>query len=170
MFVTVGYEKFPFDRLVRIIDKAVGENIIPDEAFIQTGHSHYLPRFCKWKSFLKFDEMVNFMEKSEIIVTHAGVGSTFLCLDLGKFPLLFPRKSRFGEHIDNHQVDFAKKMEGQARVLVAYDESELVYKICHYKLLIRSLSMPSVSSGKTCLLTHLKKILDSNQKARRFRE
>ena len=52
VFVTVGSEKFPFDRFLRIIDQGVKEHIIPGQTFIQTGHSHYLPRFCEWKSFL----------------------------------------------------------------------------------------------------------------------
>ena len=159
VFVTVGSEKFPFDRLLRVIDQSVREHIIPDETFIQMGHSHYLPRFCEWKSFLGFNEMINLVKKSEIVVAHAGVGSTLLCLSLGKIPLLFPRQSRFGEQIDNHQLDFARKMEEQAKVLAAYDKRELIYKVCNYESLISSLPKYPAFSGKTNLLMHLKKIL-----------
>ena len=159
VFVTVGSEKFPFDRLIRTIDKAVGKHTIPADTFIQTGHSHYLPKFCQWKSFLEFDKMVNFLQESEIIVSHAGVGSALLCLSLERIPLLFPRQSRFGEHIDDHQLDFARRMESQGKVLAAYKEEELIYGICHYQLLIHSLSMRPTPTDRAGLVTHLKKIL-----------
>ncbi|MFQ6082956.1 MAG: glycosyltransferase [Candidatus Aminicenantia bacterium] len=159
IFVTVGFDRHPIDRLVRAIDKGVEDHTIPGETFIQTGYSQYFPRFCESRNFLEFDEIIKFVERSEIIVSHAGVGTTLLCLSLGKIPILFPRQSKFAEHVDNHQVDFAKKMEEQGKALVAYDEKDLIFKISHYKSLVCSLSIGPVYNEDNRLRMHLKRLL-----------
>lgn len=159
IFVTVGLGNYLFDRLLRVIDTGIKEHIIPHEAFIQTGHSHYLPKFCESKRLLEFDEIIKYMEKSDIVVSHAGVGTTLLCLSLGKTPVLFPRQSKFGEQVDNHQMDFAKRMEEKGKILVAYDGEDLFYKINNYQSLLCSLSVSPFPPGEESLRRHLKRIL-----------
>lgn len=47
------------------------------------------------------------LQNYDLTISHAGVGIFFDFLDSKKVPILFPRDSKFGEHVDNHQVDFA---------------------------------------------------------------
>ena len=44
IFVTVGSQKFPFDRLVQRVDELAGEGIIREEVIIQTGACRYRPQ------------------------------------------------------------------------------------------------------------------------------
>ena len=44
IFVTLGSQKFQFNRLLRKIDDLVEEGVITEEVFAQTGASDYLPR------------------------------------------------------------------------------------------------------------------------------
>ena len=41
IFVAVGTQKFPFDRLLKKIDKLIMANIIKEEVYAQIGHSMY---------------------------------------------------------------------------------------------------------------------------------
>jgi UDP-N-acetylglucosamine transferase subunit ALG13 len=44
---------------------------------------------------------------ADVVVSHAGVGSTIEALDSGHFPIVVPRRAAFGEHVDDHQVPLA---------------------------------------------------------------
>lgn len=140
IFVMVGTERFPFDRLLRAIDLGFETGKIHEEIFAQIGSSVYIPRLFKSCKFLPFNEIVKLIKESDIVVTHAGVGSVLLCLSLNKIPIAFPRFMKYGEHLDDHQLEFATQMETQQKLLVAYDEQNLLDKITNYKSLIESLN------------------------------
>lgn len=43
VFVTVGSQKFPFDRLIKKVDQMIREGVVQEEVFMQTGTSGYPP-------------------------------------------------------------------------------------------------------------------------------
>ena len=44
IFVTLGSQKFQFDRLLRKIDELIDIGVITDEVFAQIGASTYIPQ------------------------------------------------------------------------------------------------------------------------------
>lgn len=158
IFVTVGTEKFPFDRLLTAIEEYVDKEKIKEEVFAQTGNSNYKPKSYNYKEFIGFNEVVNYIKRADIIISHAGIGSTLLCLNLGKVPIIFPRKFIFKEHLDNHQIEFAKKMESIGRVIVAYDPENLIGKINNYYEIVKNLESILSQDNKEKLIKYLKKI------------
>jgi UDP-N-acetylglucosamine transferase subunit ALG13 len=159
ILVTLGFESFSFDRLVRVIDNGMRDHLIAGEILIQTGHSVYPVRFCESKRFLRFEEIMSCFKKAEIIVGHAGVGTALLCLSLGKIPILFPRRAKYREHVDDHQIRFAQKMEKLGAALVAHDENDLLFKIKQYRPLVASLRADKAAANCPSLREHLGKIL-----------
>lgn len=139
IFVTVGTESFQFDRLIRAIDQAIINKEIEDDVFAQIGSSQYKPKSFSYQKIISFDEMVKAIKKADIIVSHAGIGTTLLCISLGKIPILFPRKHSLKEHLDDHQLEFAKKMEKSNKVLIACDDQQLIYQIKNYKEIINQI-------------------------------
>ena len=160
IFVTVGTGRFPFDRLLKVIDGGLKTGLINEEVFAQTGSSQYIPKFFKYRDFLAFNEMIEFIQKANITVAHAGVGSTLLCLNSYKIPIAFPRLMKLGELVDDHQLEFAKRMEVQKKILAAYDEQDLLDKIKNYNRLINALPNRNLSSNKSNLVHFLKSIID----------
>ncbi len=158
IFVTVGTEKFPFDRLVRCVDLAVGEGKIMEEVFIQKGHSSYVPQYAKYTEFLGFPRMMDMLQRSRVVVSHAGVGSFLLCIQLGKVPILVPRRATLGEHLDDHQLEFAKVIELLNKAIVTYDEKQVLEKLHWYPKLAAKVAL-SLSPGRKRLLSHLEAIL-----------
>ena len=120
-FVTVGVERMPFNRLVRAVDEAVKLGVLSPESLMQTGHTPAKPEYCQWTAFLTFDEMVRHIEETDVVICHAGVGSVLLCHELGRVPLIMPRNGNLGEHVDNHQQEFARVMESEGVASVAHD-------------------------------------------------
>jgi UDP-N-acetylglucosamine transferase subunit ALG13 len=141
IFVTVGTEKFPFERLVKTIDEAKQRGIIQEDVFMQIGNSGYQPVACQFEKFLPFYKMINFIQSADIVVSHAGIGSTLLCLHSGKTPIIFPRNVEYKEHLDNHQLDFAVHIQKLSVALVCFECDDLIKKLSHYKEYVETLSL-----------------------------
>ncbi|MBN2180467.1 MAG: hypothetical protein JW715_01035 [Sedimentisphaerales bacterium] len=129
IFLTVGTQ-FPFDRLVKAVDEAIGQKLIEEEIWAQTGQSSYRPQnFEKYTDFLEKKEFDQWMKKASKVISHAGIGSITMALDEAKPLLVMPRLRKYGEVVNDHQVDIVNKFELSGYLLAAYDVSELVEKI-----------------------------------------
>ncbi len=159
IFITVGTEKFPFDRLLRAVDSALLKGKISHTVFCQRGTSRYMPERYPSVPFLPFNDMTLQISQADIVISHAGIGSTLLCTRLGRIPILFPRDPARGEHLDGHQLEFARRIEQESRVLTAYDEQELIEKICHYDELVGRMEL-SGSSRRPELVEFLDGLLE----------
>ena len=104
IFVTLGSQKFQFNRLLKAIDELIAEGKITDEVFAQTGYSDYVPQHYRYKPFLDREEFAECEGKADIIVTHGGTGAIIGAIKKGKKVIAVPRKAMYGEHVDDHQM------------------------------------------------------------------
>lgn len=98
--VTLGTEAFGFRRAVdRLLE------VIPAEAEVmwQTGHTNVDGLGIDGRGRVPADELRAAIAEADVVVCHAGTGSALAAFDLGKAPLLLPRSSSHGEHVDDHQ-------------------------------------------------------------------
>ncbi|WNV76004.1 glycosyltransferase [Geodermatophilus sp. DSM 44513] len=51
--------------------------------------------------------------ESDAIIAHAGIGSALAALNAGHRPVLVPRRSHRGEHVDDHQLQIARELDGR---------------------------------------------------------
>ena len=100
IFITLGSQKFQFNRLL----KAVDEIDVDDDVFAQIGYSDYKPQHYKYKQFLDRDEFENMMSKADIVITHGGTGAIIEAVKKGKKVIAVPRLKKYGEHVDDHQI------------------------------------------------------------------
>lgn len=129
IFVTVGTQ-FPFDRLVKAIDEAIDQGLIEEEVWAQIGQSSYQPRnFKKTVDFLEKNVFDQWMLNASKVISHAGIGSITPALDEAKPLLVMPRLRKYGEVVNNHQVEIISKFEKCGYLLAAYDVKELPEKI-----------------------------------------
>jgi UDP-N-acetylglucosamine transferase subunit ALG13 len=164
IFVTVGTEKFPFDRLLRILDQDVGRAEIGSDVFAQIGTSRYEPAHFPWSRFLSLDEMAERIRRADVVVSHAGIGSLLKCLEMGKTPILFPRLAAFGEQVDNHQLEFLEKMALERPLIWACDERELLDRIRDYPEIVRR-PEERIASSRGGLVAHLNLVSRSPETA-----
>lgn len=104
IFVTVGSQKFQFNRLLEEVDRLVQDNIFNEEVFAQIGYSDYKPKNYKFKEFLDRDEFTDLMSRCDKVITHGGTGAIVGAVKLGKKVIAVSRLKEFGEHVDNHQL------------------------------------------------------------------
>jgi len=160
IFVTVGFERKPFDRLLRIVDRGVVRGVISRDLIVQNGHSRYRPRFGRIQKVLDFDEMKRTIQASDIIVSHAGVGTVLFCLDQGKIPILFPRRAHLGEHVDDHQYVFAEKLARLKIAPAAFGEEVLIRMIQNYSQILPTFKPPEEHSRAARLVESIRDILN----------
>lgn len=133
IFVTVGTHEQQFNRLIEKIDQLKENGTISEEVFIQTGFSTYEPKNCDWEKLISYDQMINKIDESRLIITHGGPASFLQVLAMGKKPIVVPRKLEFDEHVNDHQVDFLKKyMCKRNNVTPIYDINNLENEIKNY--------------------------------------
>ncbi|UCC98838.1 MAG: hypothetical protein JSW66_02885 [Phycisphaerales bacterium] len=128
IFLTVGTQ-FPFDRLVRAVDKALESGRLAEEVLAQIGDSPYQPRNFQAVPYMDkalFDEYV---DKASGIISHAGMGNIALALNNNKPLLVMPRLRRYREVVNDHQLAIAKKFEHLGHLLAAYNEDDMLDKI-----------------------------------------
>ncbi len=134
IFVTVGTHEQPFNRLVQYIDELKRDGKIDEEVFIQTGYSTYEPKYCQWSKMIPYNEMVRNVEEARIVITHGGPASFIMPLQIGKIPIVVPRKQEYGEHINNHQVEFTRKIaETKGSIIIVENIQMLGTVISQYE-------------------------------------
>lgn len=111
IFVTLGSQKFQFNRLLIEIDRLVEEGKIAEDVFAQTGYSDYKPRNYKYKGFLDRDEFSDIMSKCDKVITHGGTGAVIGAVKQDKKVIVVPRLAKYGEHVDNHQLQIIEQFK-----------------------------------------------------------
>ncbi|HML74977.1 MAG TPA: glycosyltransferase [Anaerohalosphaeraceae bacterium] len=142
IFLPVGTQ-FGFDRLVKAIDKAILKKIIVDEVFAQIGPGTYKPTSMKYVINLGKEEFDHVFHSCDAIISHAGMGNIALAMKTQKPLLVLPRLKKYGEVVNNHQVDTARKFEELGHILAAYDENELMEKIKLLKTFVPKPRIPN---------------------------
>lgn len=125
IFVTLGSQKFQFNRLLKEIDILIEENIITEEVFAQIGYSDYKPQNYRYKEFLDRDEFSAIIKYSDKVITHGGTGAIVGAIKKDKKVIAVPRLSKFGEHVDDHQIQLVDEFKELNFIESVYDISQL---------------------------------------------
>lgn len=141
IFVTVGTHEQQFNRLIKCVDYLKKDGIIQENTIIQTGFSTYIPRYCSHKKLLAYQDMIKYVSEARIVITHGGPSSFIMPLQIGKIPIVVPRRREFNEHINDHQVDFVEAVaEKQGTIIPVYEIEKLKDVFINYDEIIANMS------------------------------
>ena len=121
ILVSTGTNGDSFDRLLSAV-LAVG---LDEELVIQHGPSTVRVPGASHIEYLSFADYQSLVSNARVVVTHAGVGSVLVALLAGKRPVLVPRLARFAEAVDDHQLDFARRLASLGSVILVEDTDQL---------------------------------------------
>ena len=126
IFLTIGTHE-PFDRLVRCVDEWCGSRGFGENVFGQiTDRAEYQPRHFEAVATLNPTEYGQRFEASDIIISHAGMGSIITALTKQKPIVILPRRGHLRETRNDHQFATMKRFKSRPGILAAQDEAELV--------------------------------------------
>jgi UDP-N-acetylglucosamine transferase subunit ALG13 len=110
ILVTTGTTAFSYDRIFFELDKTIINLSIKPQVIVQAKITQYRWSYDNADKYTELppNQLLNFIKKSDYIITHAGPGTLYLIAKYAKvMPLIIPRFSQFHEHVDNHQYFFA---------------------------------------------------------------
>jgi UDP-N-acetylglucosamine transferase subunit ALG13 len=121
ILVTVGASLFSFDRLMRAV-----ETLDVDEPLvIQHGPAALARPDARSIPYVPLEDLAALVREARVVITHAGAGSILLALTNGKRPVVVPRLRAFGETVDDHQLDSARRFAKAGLVTVVEDMAQL---------------------------------------------
>lgn len=126
--VLLGTDHHPFDRLVQWVAEASRRD--DRRWFVQHG-STALPPGLEGAPMLGVDELADLLDRADAVVTHGGPGLIMEARAHGHRPVVVPRESLLGEHVDGHQLLFATRLDRAGLVVVARDRRDLLAVVDH---------------------------------------
>lgn len=121
IFATVGsHPTYRFDRFLEALEALPGEDLL-----VQCGPGEPPANAARAVDWMTFAEIVAAMEGAEHVVSHAGAGTILCAARAGQTPIVFPRLRRYGETVDDHQLELAHRLAEDGHVIVVESESEL---------------------------------------------
>ena len=129
IFITLGSQKFQFNRILKEVDRLIENGVITDKVFAQIGNSDYEPLHYEYKKFLSREEFSEWQGKCDIVITHGGTGAIIGALRKGKKVIAVPRLAKYGEHVDDHQLQLLRQFDEMHLIEPCYeiDDLENVY-------------------------------------------
>ncbi len=165
IFVTVGnsIKGVEFHRLIREVDELAHE--VDEEIVAQIGYLKEVPKNLRWVRFLGYDQAMDYFRQASLIIGHCGVGTVINGLAFRKPLILVPRSSAYGEHIDDHQVELAKRLRGTEGIFVVGEIDGLKATVLRVLDLLRKGEVKSqFSAEREKLLAFLKRYVDDYRK------
>lgn len=155
ILVSVGTAR-DFSRLVKEVDK-IAEHL-NDEVIVQKGYTKYNPKNCKYFDFISRDNFSKLLKKADIVITHGGVGTIISSLNLGKPTIVVPRRRKYNEHKNDHQMDIAKELGKVKMVIACYEIKDLSKKISE----ARGFKIPNKRNEKIKMMNALQNFIELN--------
>lgn len=121
IFVTLGSQKFQFDRLLQKIDELIEKGVISEKVTAQIGASNYLPKHFEYVRFMDREQFAETMDQCEIVVTHGGTGVIISAVKKGKKVIAVPRLAKYKEHVDDHQLQLLQQFDDLQIICACYD-------------------------------------------------
>jgi UDP-N-acetylglucosamine--N-acetylmuramyl-(pentapeptide) pyrophosphoryl-undecaprenol N-acetylglucosamine transferase len=100
------------ERLVQVLPRDA-------EVVWQTGHTDVRGLPLHAQSMLTATDLARHMREADLVIAHAGVGSSLDALASGHRPLLLPRRAMRAEHIDDHQEAIAHELVARGLAVTA---------------------------------------------------
>jgi len=126
-FVSVGNATQPFPRLLDGV-AAIARDL-PQPVFVQYGSTPFHADGCESAQFLEMSEFQRLVCGATLLIMHAGAGSLITAVRAGKVPVVMARRARYGEHVDDHQIEFTRELERAGRVVAANEPAELLFAV-----------------------------------------
>jgi UDP-N-acetylglucosamine transferase subunit ALG13 len=123
VLVAVGTDHHPFDRLIRWAD-AWASRAGSADVFVQYGTAAP-PATAAGSDYVSHDELERRMREAVAVVCHGGPGTIVDALRSGHTPIVVPRRRALGEHVDDHQVRFTRRLAAAGYAHVAGRSREL---------------------------------------------
>lgn len=125
ILVTLGTQDKPFDRLIRAVEKQIDNGTIKDDVIVQAGVTQYKSDKMNIVDYIPIDDFDDIIKKADLIISHAGVGSIITGLKYNKKVIATARLKKYGEHVNDHQIQILDNFSENGYILKLEDFDRL---------------------------------------------
>jgi UDP-N-acetylglucosamine transferase subunit ALG13 len=120
---TVGTDHHPFPRFLDWVDAA--HRALGFDALVQRGATPPHPGLetVEFTGALDLEAMV---ATADVVVCHGGPGTISLAQRCGHRPIVIARDPALGEHVDDHQQRYARRLAAEGSIELPQDITEFV--------------------------------------------
>lgn len=123
ILVLLGTQNNSFHRLLEEIEKNIKDGTIKEEVIVQAGYTKFQSYKMRIVDLISKEQLEQFQDEANLIITHGGVGSIVSSLKRGKKVIAVPRMHEYGEHVNNHQKEIVKDFNDKG-YLIGIDKVE----------------------------------------------
>ncbi len=125
ILVTLGTNDKVFTRLLDAVEKCIADGVIKDRVVVQAGYTAYTSTDMEIFDYLDTDQFAQLISEADLIITHGGAGSIMTGLREDKKVLGCARLARYGEHVNDHQVQLLEAFDKLGCILYVRDLDQL---------------------------------------------
>ena len=128
IFVTVGTQDKEFKRLLENVDILIEKKVIKDEVIAQIGCTKFKSKNMKTYKYMSNKKIKKLINDSKYVICHGGVGTIIDSLNLNKKIIAVARLKKYGEHVNDHQLEIVKEFEKLGFILDGTNDLENAIK------------------------------------------
>lgn len=125
ILVTLGTQDKPFTRLLEEIDRQVELGNINGDVTVQAGFTKYSSKNMEIFDLVDRDKFSELINDCDLLITHGGVGSILTGLKNKKKVIAVPRLSKYGEHVNDHQIQIIERFSEMGYILKFMEADDL---------------------------------------------
>lgn len=160
IFVILGTQDKKFTRLLDSVQKQIDLNNIDksEEVIVQAGSTKYFSKNMKIVDYLSVSEFNNYIDKADLVICHAGVGTIISSLNKNKIVIAAARLKKYGEHVNDHQLQILNTFSQNGYIL-ALDNFDNLDKLL---LKAKSFKPAKFKSNTLNFIENLKKEIEES--------
>ena len=158
ILVLLGTQNNSFVRLLKAMQDGIDKKKINTKVVVQAGFTKFSSKDMKIFKFIDKDELSKLQEEADLIITHGGVGSIISSLKKGKKVIVVPRLKKYGEHVNNHQLQIARRFGQEGYV-------KYVINLKHLEKMINTIDKftpRNYESNESNVITIIENYIDNN--------
>ena len=123
--VILGTQDKVFPRLLEAIEKQIELGNLNGEVVVQAGSTKFESEYMKIFDLIPMKQFDELLSKSDLIITHGGVGTILSALRKDKKVIVVPRLAKYQEHENDHQLEIVDSFSKLGYILPCKDLNEL---------------------------------------------
>ena len=129
ILITLGTQDKKFYRLLDSVQKLIDNKTINEKVIVQAGVSDdYVSKDMEIFDLIPMEKFEDLIKSCDLLITHGGVGSIITGLKHNKKVIACPRLEKYGEHINDHQLQIIDNFTKSGFIL-GYNENDDLAKI-----------------------------------------
>ena len=157
ILVLLGTFDIDFSRPLRILDELCRAGVLTEEIIVQSGHTKFDSPYFNTTPFINRSELDRLYQEARVIICHAGTGSILKGVKLGKKVIAIARLERYGECVDDHQLEILNEFV-KLGYIIPWNEGDSLEDIL---LNLDGFSLNDYVSNKRHVIRYLEEYINS---------